>query len=249
MASLQKKGEAFYCQFCYLGRRYTVTVGKVSEDEAEAFAGGTDLILLRLKQKLITLRPGVGIEEFVLSGSKTPEQPVPTVEPIAFSAVKQKYLDTHGNGAMEANSLQTVGMHLKHIERTLVGLRRAGAGRRLQLAAFSPGHFRREGEAALRERAQPRPAQRRQVSPPGAFGVGLDVAGPADRQGAEGGQVHRLAVQAAGPAAGLNHQQHDRLTGRLMIVGQARGTGARLRARRTGLRRGGRCGERPGKKR
>jgi hypothetical protein len=29
------------------------------------------------------------------------------------------YLDTHGNGAMEANSLQTVGMHLKHIERTL----------------------------------------------------------------------------------------------------------------------------------
>lgn len=63
MASLQKKGEAFYCQFCYLGRRYTVTVGKVPEDEAEAFAGGTDLILLRLKQKLITPPPGIGIEE------------------------------------------------------------------------------------------------------------------------------------------------------------------------------------------
>ena len=41
MASLQKKGDAFYCQFCYLGKRYTVTVGKVSEAEAEAFAGRT----------------------------------------------------------------------------------------------------------------------------------------------------------------------------------------------------------------
>lgn len=119
MASLQKKGDAFYCQFCYLGKRHTVTVGKVSEREAEAFAGATDQILLRIKQKLITLPPGVGIDEFVLMGGKTPEQPVPTVEAISFSAFKQKYLETHGNGAMEANSLQTVGMHLNHFERTL----------------------------------------------------------------------------------------------------------------------------------
>src|SRR5262249_55629733 len=107
------------CQFCYLGRRYTVTVGKVPEDEAEAFAGSTDLILLRLKQKLLTLPPGVGIEEFVLSGGKTPEQPGPAVGPVAFSAFKRKYLDTHGNGAMEVNSLRTVEMHLNHVERTL----------------------------------------------------------------------------------------------------------------------------------
>lgn len=119
MASLQKKGDAFYCQFMYLGQRHTVTVGKVSDDEAEAFAGSVDLILLRIKQKLIALPPGVGIDEFVLSGGKLPEQPIPTAEAISFATFKQKYLETHGNGSMEANSLQTAEMHLTHFERTL----------------------------------------------------------------------------------------------------------------------------------
>jgi integrase len=113
--------DAFYCQFCYLGKRYTVTVGKVSPSEADAFAGSADLILLRLKQKLISLPPGVGIDEFILSGGKTPEQPVPVVERTSFATIKQKYLNTHRNGAMEANSLQTVEMHLNHVERTLGG--------------------------------------------------------------------------------------------------------------------------------
>jgi hypothetical protein len=48
MAALQKKGDTFYCQFCHQGRRHTVTVGRVSREEAEAFAGSADLILLRL---------------------------------------------------------------------------------------------------------------------------------------------------------------------------------------------------------
>ncbi len=119
MASLQKKSETTYCQFMYLGKRYTVTVGKVSDGEAEAFAGSVDLILRRLKQQLITLPAGVGIDEFVLAGGRMPEQAVPAAEAILFVTFKQKYLDTHRDGAMEANSLQTIEMHLNHVEGTL----------------------------------------------------------------------------------------------------------------------------------
>jgi hypothetical protein len=119
MASLQKKNDSYYCQFCYLGKRYTVTVGKAPDDEAEAFAGSADLLLLRLKQKLLTLPPGVAIDEFILSGGKAPEQPIPTAEATDFAGFKKKYLDAHRDGAMEANSLRTVEMHLNHFERTL----------------------------------------------------------------------------------------------------------------------------------
>jgi hypothetical protein len=35
--SIQPKGESFSCQFYYLGKRYTVTVGAVSRDEADSY--------------------------------------------------------------------------------------------------------------------------------------------------------------------------------------------------------------------
>jgi hypothetical protein len=52
MASIQQKGDGFYCQFFYLGKCYTITAGAVSREEADAFAVSVDLLLLRLKQKL-----------------------------------------------------------------------------------------------------------------------------------------------------------------------------------------------------
>jgi integrase len=122
MASVQQKGDSFYCQFYYLGRRYTVTFGAVSHDEADARAGSVDLLLLRIKQKLINVPAGVSITDFVLADGKvTPVEAVAAqnAEPASFSAFRQKYLDTHRNGAMEDNSLATVEMHLRHFERTL----------------------------------------------------------------------------------------------------------------------------------
>jgi integrase len=119
MASLQRKSDTFYCQFCYLGKRYTVTVGKVSQDEANAFAGSVDLILLRLKQKLLSMPPGVSITDFVIHGGKVPEAVAAAPEKTTFADFKKRYLDTFRDGAMEANSLDTVAMHLGHFEMTL----------------------------------------------------------------------------------------------------------------------------------
>ncbi len=121
MASLLLKGDSYYCQFYYLGRRFTVTVGEVGKDEAEDFAGGVGQLLRRIKQKLIHLPSGVSITDFILAGGRltTVEQAAAPSEPASFSAFRKRYLDTHRQGAMEANSLQTVEMHLRHFERTL----------------------------------------------------------------------------------------------------------------------------------
>jgi hypothetical protein len=38
MAGVRKKGEAYYCTFRFQGRRYNFTIGKVSEEQAQARA-------------------------------------------------------------------------------------------------------------------------------------------------------------------------------------------------------------------
>jgi integrase len=120
MASLQKKGDAFYCQFVFHGRRRTVTVGKVSSDAAEAFAARTEELLSLLARGRVTVPAGVDIADFVLHDGKAPDpRPAAAAAPVTFRRLKERYLETHSAGAMEPNSLATVAMHLNHFERTL----------------------------------------------------------------------------------------------------------------------------------
>jgi integrase len=121
MASLLLKGDSYYCQFYYLGRRYTVTIGQVGRDEAGDFAGSVGQLLRRIKQRLIHVPAGVAITDFVVSGGKvTPvEAAAAPPEPTSYAAFRERYLDAHRHGAMEDNSFQTVAMHLRHFERTL----------------------------------------------------------------------------------------------------------------------------------
>ncbi|HEY7326450.1 MAG TPA: hypothetical protein VH592_02340 [Gemmataceae bacterium] len=72
MASLQKKGESYYCQFMYHGKRHTCTVGAVSEEEAGNKAKQVDYLLMRLKQRLIVLPDGVDIVTFIEHDGKPP---------------------------------------------------------------------------------------------------------------------------------------------------------------------------------
>ena len=121
MASLLQKAGSYYCQFYYQGHRFTVTIGEVPRDEADDFVGSVGQLLRRIKQKLIHVPPGTKITDFVVSGGKVPtiEAAAAPLEPTSFATFRQKYLDTHRQGAMEANSLQTIEMHLRHFERTL----------------------------------------------------------------------------------------------------------------------------------
>jgi hypothetical protein len=48
MASLQKKGNGWYCQFLFPGERYTFTIGRVSKEQARAKSDRVDYLLMRL---------------------------------------------------------------------------------------------------------------------------------------------------------------------------------------------------------
>lgn len=119
MASLQKKGPAYYCQFLFQGRRRTVTVGQVSENAALTFLERVEELLGLIARRLITVPPGVDIAEFVANDGKADASSASVPQAVTFSAFKEKYLATHRGGAMEENSLATVEMHLTHFQKTL----------------------------------------------------------------------------------------------------------------------------------
>jgi integrase len=120
MASVQQKGDAYYCQFLFQGKRHTVTVGKVSRDEADTFAGKVDYLLMRIKQKLIRVPPGIAITDFVIRDGNITAAEVPvSPEPVLLKLLIEDYLAAHGVGSIEDSSLATVRMHLNHFLATL----------------------------------------------------------------------------------------------------------------------------------
>jgi hypothetical protein len=124
VAALQERNGSFRILFHHLGKQYAFTLGEVGRDEAEAKAAQVDYLLLRIKQKLLKVPAGVAVIDFLRAdGQVTPvEQAVAAAtEPTSFSAFRQKYLDLQRQGTIEANSLQTIGMHLRHFERTFGG--------------------------------------------------------------------------------------------------------------------------------
>ncbi|MFO0877908.1 MAG: tyrosine-type recombinase/integrase [Gemmataceae bacterium] len=121
MAALQNRNGSFRILFRYEGSQHTLLVGKVTAEEAQAFLGKVEHLLLRIKQRWVQVPPGITITDFLLADGqvKSPEKVTAPAEPIIFQTFKERYLEAHSHGAMEANSLATVRMHLGHFERTL----------------------------------------------------------------------------------------------------------------------------------
>jgi integrase len=118
MAGIRKKGDAFYCTFRFQGERYNFTVGKVSEEQAKAKGLEVDETLGLLERGRLAVPEGVSLVDFVAAGGKAP---VISARPDTTTAkdLIDKYVETHGNGTIEANSLRTAQGHLKQVVRTL----------------------------------------------------------------------------------------------------------------------------------
>jgi len=118
VASLQKKGGSYYCQFMYLGKRHTFTVGDVAAAEAESKAAQVDYLLMRLKQRLAALPDGCDIVTFVRHDGHPPKFPTGAENArraVTLGHLRDRYVEAHGNGTVEANSLYTIKIHLAHL--------------------------------------------------------------------------------------------------------------------------------------
>jgi integrase len=126
MASLQRRGESWYCQFLYHGKRHTFTIGKVEPDEAESKANQVDYLLMRIRQGLLTVPPETDIVLFLQHDGKPPEPTLPVAnesppvaETLTLGALRDRYLRTHENGNLEQTTIDGINTHFRHLVATL----------------------------------------------------------------------------------------------------------------------------------
>ena len=115
MAGLQRKGDSWYCTFRYLGNRHTFTIGPVPDDIAEATGRKVDLLLYRLKNRLIEIPSGVSVVDFVQFDGKPASAPQPG--DYALSDLRDKYLDTH-RSSLEKTTLDGIELHFGYFVET-----------------------------------------------------------------------------------------------------------------------------------
>jgi integrase len=119
MASLQNRNGSWRILFRYRQIQYTYTLGDVSEMEAHATAAKINYVLMRLKQNLLNIPPGMDIVTFIQQDGKLPPDTPPPKKETTFKQAKDSYLKTVANGSMEENTLYTARIHLNHFEATL----------------------------------------------------------------------------------------------------------------------------------
>jgi integrase len=136
MASLQKKGKTWNCQFYWQHHRFTFAVGRVTRPQAEAKATKADEIVDLLKRGVLSLPEGVDVATFVRHDGHPPA-PVESQEASRKATLGElcdDYLTAHGQ-AQEAKTIYTARIHLNHLVETL--------GRGFDLRKLELSHLQR----------------------------------------------------------------------------------------------------------
>ena len=123
--AVQERNGSYRILFRHEGKQAGFSVGRVAEAEAKAKSAQVDYLLMRLKQGLIALPPDVDIVDFVRHDGNPPP---PSTEPATAAPkppeptlgdLRDRYLETHGNGSLEAHTLKGIRRHFGHLTRLL----------------------------------------------------------------------------------------------------------------------------------
>jgi integrase len=99
------------------------TLKVASESAARSALARLEETMDLLERGRLELPAGADIATFLLSDGKIAKKPVPTPveKPLTLSELRDRYVEVHGNGAIEANSLETIKMHFRHLEKSFGG--------------------------------------------------------------------------------------------------------------------------------
>lgn len=120
MASLQKKGNSWYCQFYWQNRRHTFSVGRVTPGQAEAKASKVEEIVDLLERGVLKLPDGVDVASFVKHDGQPPAgiESQKASQKLTLAEFRDAYLAAH-RAALESKSLYTARIHFNHLVTTL----------------------------------------------------------------------------------------------------------------------------------
>jgi hypothetical protein len=136
VASLQRRNDSWRVIFRFRGLQHFITIGEVDETEAQGVKARYEYLLRLLKQRLLTIPQGMDIVTFLRQDGKlTDSAPEADTPELTFAQVRDGYLKTIGNGAVENNTLNTSKIHLAHLAATL--------GERFPIASLSHADLQR----------------------------------------------------------------------------------------------------------
>ncbi len=118
MAGLQHRNGTYRVLFRYQGKQHAFTLVDVDPDEAEAKAAQVDYLLMRLKQRLAVLPPGMEIVEYVQFDGQSLPATAAIAEKITLASLRERYLDANEN-SLEPNTLGCIRIHFGHLETVL----------------------------------------------------------------------------------------------------------------------------------
>ena len=105
MASLQERNGSWRVIFRFRGLQHFITVGEVEETEAQGVKARYEYLLRLLKQRLLTLPSGMDIVTFLRLDGKPGDPTAESSPEVTFVQLRDGYLKTIGNGAVENNTL------------------------------------------------------------------------------------------------------------------------------------------------
>ncbi len=130
MAFLEKRGNGFRLIIKFDGQRLTHSLPNTDFRTADALRGSVDRTIQQIRQRIVAIPDQVDLKEFLLAGGAMSRVSAPPPAPaegkpemavdstgVTLGSLRDQYLATMSIGAIEANSLSTVAMHLRHFER------------------------------------------------------------------------------------------------------------------------------------
>ena len=117
MASLELRSGHYRIVFRFGGRKYHHSLGTTARQEAEALRDRLRANLHDLANGRSVLPPGADLALFLLSDGRVIEKPE-VRQVITLGGLSQQYCKAQA-ATLETDSLSTIAIHLRHIERTL----------------------------------------------------------------------------------------------------------------------------------
>lgn len=122
MASIQERNGVIRILFRHSDKQHSLPVGKVGKNEAQHWKSRVEFWLMRLDQRLAEIPPGCSVIDFLQHDGNPPlDVELSVRKDTTLSQLREAYITTFSNGAIEANTLSTSKTHLAHIEQTLGG--------------------------------------------------------------------------------------------------------------------------------
>jgi integrase len=118
MATILQQGDRYYCYFVHYGKRFSFPLGKVKRSEADAKADQVDYLLLRLKQGLLHVPPGMDIIQFLQSDGKPAADAPLRRDETTLAFLRDAYFKSH-DATLERSTVTGMAIHFRHLIATL----------------------------------------------------------------------------------------------------------------------------------